>query len=288
MATGWLKSLHCKSNAVEDVYLPKRMAPAKILHAPAFSCRSSSQALRDALFLISHKLPPPPNNPPSPTSSSSPAKTSQRNRSQTLSKTLNPKPKSRPKPKAKQSTVTSSPPATLPLPTLDNLPQSHSSRRVVEIIFRSSWSSLGAPFPGEIEMLFRVHNPPLAVARFEECRAAVRSRADDPRCAADGNEMMRFHSSFAAGGEIYDAGVARCAVGKLEGVRTFAGSGAAHENSGRGTGRRAMLVCRVIAGRVRDPFGPNSEADSVCLGKSELLVIDPRAVLPCFLIIYKV
>ncbi|CAM8881590.1 unnamed protein product [Rhodiola kirilowii] len=53
-----------------------------------------------------------------------------------------------------------------------------------------------------------------------------------------------------------------------------------------------MIVCRVIAGRVGKRVGLVSEehrvgADSVGGEKGELLVFDYRAVLPCFLIIYK-
>ncbi|KAG1354476.1 hypothetical protein COCNU_07G005880 [Cocos nucifera] len=187
-------------------------------------------------------------------------------------------------------------------PTLAELPVGHSSRRVVEIIFSSSWSARAAAFPGDIEMLFRVHNPPRTVARFEEYRAAVRARcaaarSDDSRCAADGNEMMRFHCApnspgSAAGDAIFDGRVACCEVwsprGKSEGIRTFAGSGRAHEIGGGGAGRRAMLVSRVIAGRVRAESDPESAGESLALGKGELAVFDPRAVLPCFLIIYRV
>ncbi|KAK8963846.1 hypothetical protein KSP40_PGU011924 [Platanthera guangdongensis] len=287
MTSGWAKSLHCKSSALEDVYLQRHKAPVKKSGTPAFSCRSSSQALCDVVFLFPNKLPLPKKSHQSPPSSSS-SRHPRRNLPQVQpQQTPKPPPPPKSRPKQKPKSFPSSPSPSAPLPTLADLPTGHSSRRVVEIIFSSSWSPRGAPFPGEIEMLFRVHHPPRAVVRFEEHRAAVRSRAGEPRCAADGNEMMRFHSSVASGG-IYNAGVFPCAVGKLEGVRTFSGSGWAHECAGGGAGRRSMLVCRVIAGRVRDTSSPASEADSICLGKGELLVFNPRAVLPCFLIIYKV
>jgi hypothetical protein len=207
------------------------------------------------------------------------------------------------KPKsAKPATApTSPPPGPLgPLPALTELPAGHSSRQVVEIIFLSSWSPLpssaptmapgGGAFAGEVEMLFRVHNQARAVARFEDYRAAVRARAGGAaRSAADGNEMMRFspappHDSSAS----------------LRVVRTFDGSGGAHSagGSGRGrgaeSGRRAMFLCRVIAGRVAEGGCSEAEADREGYdsarggGKAgELVVFDRRAVLPCFLIIYK-
>ncbi|RRT31489.1 hypothetical protein B296_00058645, partial [Ensete ventricosum] len=169
MATGWVKSLHCKSNAVDDVVYPR-----------------------------------------TPSSSSSSAKK----------------------------------------PLLSSVSCGHTSHAVKDVFPfpNSSWSSsssgaAAAAFPGEIEMLFRVHNPARTVARFEEHRAAVRagaSRSDDARCAADGNEMMRFHCGV-GGGVVYDAGVAcsvvRSAGKKVVGVRTFAGSGGAHASGGGGAGR---------------------------------------------------
>jgi hypothetical protein len=54
-----------------------------------------------------------------------------------------------------------------------------------------------------------------------------------------------------------------------------------------------MFLCRVIAGRVAEGAGAGSEPkehfDSVRVGKGggELVVFDRRAVLPCFLIIYR-
>ncbi|CAL9051631.1 unnamed protein product [Musa banksii] len=294
MATGWVKSLHCKSNAVEDVvYSPTRSSSssssAKKPLLSSVSCSSASHTVKDVILLA-------PNYPSC--SSSIPKKPRHNTRPKSKHKPRTPRPCASP-PSVSASELVG-PARAEPIPTLTELPAGHSSRRVVEIIFSSSWCSSGADgvdgsaaaaaFPSEIEMLFRVHNPARTVARFEEHRASVRARADDARCAADGNEMMRFHSGR-AGGVVYDAGVARSAVWstgrKVEGVRTFAGSGGAHASGGGGAGRRGMLVCRVIAGRVRGESDPEREADSVSLGNGELLVFDPRAVLPCFLIIYK-
>lgn len=60
--------------------------------------------------------------------------------------------------------------------------------------------------------------------------------------------------------------------------------------------KRAMLVCRVIAGRVGcEPDVVDKGYDSL-VGRAdgrleeedELLVYNPRAVLPCFVIVYNV
>ena len=69
--------------------------------------------------------------------------------------------------------------------------------------------------------LFKVTSPARTIARFEEYREAVRSRAgvEDSRCAANGNEMMRFHCS--AEGLVYDAGIVCSATAAGGGIRTF-------------------------------------------------------------------
>ncbi|KAL6847687.1 hypothetical protein ACP4OV_022475 [Aristida adscensionis] len=197
------------------------------------------------------------------------------------------------------------PPQLKPPPPLDaspaflamtELPDGHYSRRVVELIFAAGWT---APPAAEVEALFPLHSAPRAVASFEAARAAARARgaqAKPPRCAADGNEMMRFQCRAAeADGGVICAAVATCSFGggpankSSAAVRTFAGSGAAHAGAGHGAGRRAMLVCRVIAGRVRAAASDDATGyDSVDMGSGELVVLDSRAVLPCFLVIYRV
>ena len=83
---------------------------------------------------------------------------------------------------------------------------------------------------------------------------------------------------------------------------TTATSGKAHDKSGvlvddDNHGKRAMLVCRVIAGRVKknmEGLGTNMEEyDSVAgavgaySNLDELYVFNPRAILPCFVVIYR-
>jgi len=158
-----------------------------------------------------------------------------------------------------------------------------------------------------VEMLFRVHNPARAVARFEDYRAAVRARAGGAsRSAADGNEMMRFSPAPPYVGSSPSSSAAAATTGGGDDgpprIRTFDGSGGAHASAARGppaTGRRAMFLCRVIAGRAAEAAsegtgahhaaaGKDEHFDSVRVGRGgELVVFDRRAVLPCFLIIYK-
>ncbi|KAE8795264.1 hypothetical protein D1007_30003 [Hordeum vulgare] len=184
---------------------------------------------------------------------------------------------------------------------MTELPEGHPSRRVVELIFASGWARADTPWPeAEVEALFRVHGTARALARFEAARAAARARGEavaDARCAADGNEVMRFQCRPAAeaggGSEVICAAVATChAAGAARAVRTFASSAAADAGSAT-EGRRGMLVCRVIAGRVRRAdterhAEDGGEYDSVEAGDGELVVLDRRAVLPCFLVVYRV
>ncbi|KAH7662184.1 ADP-ribosylation-containing protein [Dioscorea alata] len=281
MANWWVKSVSCICNALHDVVSTpspsnntnhsKKKQPL-LLH-PIKRC-NLSHTLQDAVLLLP-KQPPPTIKKPS----------SSRN-----DRCPSPKPYLNPNPSPRSPVPVPHP---MSLPTLTELPAGHSSRRVVGIIFASSWSSRDTPFPGEIEMLFQVHNPTCTLSRFENYRATVRATAEganNGRCAADGNEMMRFQcappssSASATAAAIYDARVVACPTG---GIRTFAGSGLAHESVGGRGRRRSMLVCRVIAGDVRSSTGElRGRFDSLSTERGELFVFDSRAVLPCFLIIY--
>ncbi|KAJ9165981.1 hypothetical protein P3X46_020788 [Hevea brasiliensis] len=203
-----------------------------------------------------------------------------------------------------------------------------SGRNIVEIIFKSSWLKKDNSIC-KIERILKVHNTQRTIQRFEDCRDVVKTRAlnstkKNPRCAADGNELLRFHCTsltcaLGAGGSSNLCGsIPGCGVcttirhgfqGKeCKGVRTTASSGMAHDSLiGCTDGRRAMLVCRVIAGRVKrvaeDAPPPEEDTaasagggsyDSVagCAGiysnLEELFVFNPRAILPCFVVIYSV
>ncbi|XP_038973312.1 uncharacterized protein LOC103719889 isoform X2 [Phoenix dactylifera] len=230
-----------------------------------------------------------------------------------------------------------------------------SGRNIVEIIFKSSWQKKDHPIC-KIERILKVHTNQRTIARFEDYRNAVKGRAllhlhaasaaagglrqpltnkKNPRCAADGNELLRFHcttlacslgargstalcsSAAAAIGAAAPCGV--CAIirhgfGRAHhphGVRTTASSGRAHDcglpssgaaGGGGGGGLRAMLVCRVIAGRILRPGDADPVVDdaydSVAGGPGpgdggayatleELFVANPRAILPCFVVIYR-
>ncbi|KAF0928662.1 hypothetical protein E2562_006095 [Oryza meyeriana var. granulata] len=294
MATAWVRSLSCRSYGVADAVVSP--SPSKKLQSPpmpmlpAVSC-AAAEDVRDSVAFLRHN-----------------AKKPRQERRRAAEERPRREPRPRPRPKKKPKQVEAAAVAFMPSPalasapavssaflTMAELPKGHSSRRVVELIFSSGWgvAASAAPEPA-VEAMFRVHSAARAVARFEETRAAARAHGAAARCGADGNEMMRFQCRAAAGpGGVFGAGVATCRLGATDtAVRTFAGSGAAHASAGACPGRRAMLVCRVIAGRVRPAHDHSrhhaSDYDSVDMGNGELVVLDSRAVLPCFLIIYKV
>lgn len=257
MPNGWIKftSLHCKSKAFDDVY-----------DFNSYSCRKSSHCSKDVIDTRIGK------------------------------KNLKPDPKlrrlksCRAEPELNPSTRTRRSKSARTSDALTELPDGHPSRNVVEIIFQSSWSP--DEFPSRVEMIYKVENGSRTVTRFEEYREVVKSRAgikgdregtceEDVRCLADGNEMMRFYPLP----DGVNGGAWAFSGGKSQAVCTFSSSGEAHASGGGGGGRRAMLICRVIAGQVANRIGFGS--DSVAGRDGELYVFDTRAVLPCFLIIFR-
>ncbi|KAF0904649.1 hypothetical protein E2562_036022 [Oryza meyeriana var. granulata] len=215
------------------------------------------------------------------------------------------------------------------------LVEGDSSRKVVEIICKAGWPKSENAL-GRVERVLKVHNAERSVARFEEFRETVKGRAarlpkKHPRCLADGNELLRFHATtlscslgagnssslctsgscsvcriirhgFSATREVKDGvGVFTTSTSKraLEGIQeTDAGAGDEAEAANAGV-RKALLVCRVVAGRIHRPLENLQEVaaqpgfDSVA-GKvgayasiEELYLLNPRALLPCFVVICK-
>lgn len=207
-----------------------------------------------------------------------------------------------------------------------------SSRKIVEIICRTSLLKSESSCV-RIERVFKVHNTQRTLSRFEEYREAVKLKASKlpkkhPRCLADGNELLRFHGatvSCALGSSNGASSLCasdKCAVCRIirhgfsarkegsragVGVFTTSTSGRAFESieaskpddDGNGAVRKALLVCRVIAGRVHKPldnikeFVGQTGFDSLA-GKvgpysniEELYLLNPRALLPCFVVICK-
>ncbi|XP_057954752.1 uncharacterized protein LOC131148834 [Malania oleifera] len=207
-----------------------------------------------------------------------------------------------------------------------------SGKNIVRIIFKTGWTEKDKT--PKIHRILKIHNSPKILARFEEYRESVKLNAArhcvalrrDERCIADGNELLRFHCStflceLGQNGNSGICGHQYCSVcgiiragfsPKMDGISTLSNSWRAHvaipddveqEFAFMGV-KRAMLVCRVVAGRVgldqdvdADLDKEDGGFDSVVgrgagphhrLDEEELLVFNPRAVLPCFVIVYGV
>ncbi|XP_073147212.1 uncharacterized protein [Henckelia pumila] len=211
---------------------------------------------------------------------------------------------------------------------LTELLEGDSSRKIVEIICRSSWLK-AENHHVRIDKILKVHNMQKNLARFEEYREVVKLKASKlakkhPRCIADGNELLRFYGttlgcSLGINGSSDLCVSDKCCVcriirngsfGKREltggiGVFTTSTSWRALEcvEPDRGRDdlfvRKALIVCRVIAGRVHKPLeniqemagqtGFDSLAGKVGVYSNieELYLLNPRALLPCFVVICK-
>ncbi|KVI02172.1 uncharacterized protein LOC112501080 [Cynara cardunculus var. scolymus] len=206
------------------------------------------------------------------------------------------------------------------------LMEGDSSRKIVEIICRSSWLK-SENSSVRIEKVLKVHNMQKTLARFEEYRELVKTKASKlpkkhPRCLADGNELLRFYGttiacSLGINGDSSLCISDKCCVCRIirngfsttkelkggVGVFTTSTSARAFESievsdDGPDT-RRALMVCRVIAGRVHRPLeniqeiAGQSGFDSLAgkvglhLNIEDLYLLSPKALLPCFVVICK-
>ncbi|GJN28550.1 hypothetical protein PR202_gb16690 [Eleusine coracana subsp. coracana] len=197
------------------------------------------------------------------------------------------------------------------------------SRNIVEIIFQSSWLRKKEAPVCRIERVLKVQSSDRTVKRFEQYKESIKEKASNvqgkknARCVADGNELLRFYSTTftcalgAAGGtalcralstQCKLCGIVRDGF-RVDGegkIATMATSGRAHDTAELLSDgeKKAMLVCRVVAGRVkrdadtRSSQGSDCDSVSPCSSEGlysdldELFVFNPRAILPCFVVIY--
>ncbi|XLS88163.1 hypothetical protein HN51_038329 [Arachis hypogaea] len=180
-----------------------------------------------------------------------------------------------------------------------------------------------------IECVLKVLTTPQTLASFEECRESVRNIAENmqPRCIADGNEVMRFYGTTIACSlglvnysSILTCTLEQCGLCQIlkhgfnanqefygeRGVLTTATSDQAFDSiilfeyneEALPILRKCVIVCRVIAGRVHNPLqeiqeetdsGFDSFIKKISRDSSdieELCILNPRAILPCFVVIY--
>ncbi|BBH01903.1 zinc finger protein-related protein [Prunus dulcis] len=203
------------------------------------------------------------------------------------------------------------------------LMEGDSSRKIVEIICRTSWLK-SENNCGRIERVLKVHNMQRTLARFEEYREMVKMKASKlpkkhPRCIADGNELLRFYGTTVACSLGLNSSSSLCVSEKCCVCRIIRNGFSAKKELKEGVGvfttstsgraiqileedpsiRKALIVCRVIAGRVHKPLeniqeiagqtGFDSLAGKMGLYSNieELYLLNPRALLPCFVVICK-
>ncbi|KAI9120303.1 hypothetical protein K1719_007336 [Acacia pycnantha] len=207
------------------------------------------------------------------------------------------------------------------------------TRQIIETICRTTSSTDSqTKKTGQIESVLKVQNTPRTFGRFEEYREMIKNNAErsdkkkQPRCLVDGNELLRFHgttltcslgingsSSSSSSGLCTSKDCCVCQIlrhcsftinqfhGSF-GVHTTPTCDKAFESIGSldsESQRKSVMVCRVIAGRVRfsseeeieeseisglDSLAEKRNGDSEI---EELYVLDPRAILPCFVLTYK-
>lgn len=210
--------------------------------------------------------------------------------------------------------------------TVTELVEGDSSRKIVEIICRSSWLK-PENHCGRIEKVLKVHNMQKMLVQFEEYREMVKIQASKlqtkhPRCIADGNELLRFYGTTVACSLGINGCTSLCLSDKCCVCRIIKNGPSSKKELKRGIGvfttstsqralesididendhtlRKALIVCRVIAGRVHKPLeniheiagqsGFDSLAGKVGLHSNieELYLLNPRALLPCFVVICK-
>ncbi|KAL9255071.1 HEAT-STRESS-ASSOCIATED 32-like protein [Drosera capensis] len=203
------------------------------------------------------------------------------------------------------------------------------SRKIIEKILKTGWSS-SSSMNQHIESILKVRNLQTRLTQFEEYRETVKIRATRspkrylPRCCADGNELLRFHGTTTACSLGQNSNglctLEKCNVCNILrhgysskrhwdrnrlGMFTASSSEVAYrhaEANTRGHGiKTALIICRVIAGRVQMPTAAEGSIkerrrlgfDSVawkmghCSCFEELYSLSPGAILPCFVIIFK-
>ncbi|KAE8666727.1 putative WD-repeat protein [Hibiscus syriacus] len=213
---------------------------------------------------------------------------------------------------------------------VSQLTDGDSGNNIVRIIFKTGWTDkVKNP---EIHHILKIHNSSKILTRFEEYRELVKAKAArngaigrrDERCIADGNELLRFNcstfmcdlglngsSSICTQQYCNACGIIKSGFSpKMDGISTLSTSWRAHmaipedveEEFKFMNVKRAMLVCRVVAGRVGSEgeeidkeaggfdsvIGRGGNGAYAKLDDEELLVFNPRAVLPCFIIVYTV
>ncbi|KAJ9182570.1 hypothetical protein P3X46_006551 [Hevea brasiliensis] len=192
------------------------------------------------------------------------------------------------------------------------------ARNITEMIFHRASASPSKP-SRKIRRVFRVKNSIEILERFEKYREKVKETAykqqkTHPRSTVDGNELLRFYGTTMSCYSEKSIRVSElckdptCRVCRMiqcnfdteytrkNGIRLSTNSEELSENMinlSKLKMERAAIVCRIIAGTVVNKV--NNRVKEECesiesetqYAKSESLIVrNPSAVLPCFVIVF--
>lgn len=194
------------------------------------------------------------------------------------------------------------------------------SRKVIEKILQCALPNTKSSKILKIKRVFRVKNSPEVVDNFEKYRDMVKQKAKkteyrQPRSVVDGNELLCFYVTTMTchGGQIElfstpcehsDCNLCQTISSSFDtkytkrfGIQLCMSSEALSKSitavsKGKNT-KRVVIICRIIAGRIRAIKDRTSEDDydsvrnfaGFCFNSEHLIVKNPNAVLPCFFVV---
>lgn len=194
-----------------------------------------------------------------------------------------------------------------------------SSRKIIEKILGDALLNPSKKIL-KIRKIFRVKNSPEVVEKFEKYRDMVKQKAKEagykhPRNLVDGNELLCFYVTtmtchnrqpeLASGPcELSDCNLCQIICSRFHikcterlGIQLSTSSKALSESiaavSKGKNSKKAVIICRIIAGRIKSMKDRTSEDeyDSIrnykgfCFNSEHLIVKNPNALLPCFVVV---
>ncbi|KAK4439723.1 hypothetical protein Salat_0307200 [Sesamum alatum] len=185
------------------------------------------------------------------------------------------------------------------------------SRNVILMIYRAS-SANPTKCSRKIKRVLKVKNSPNIIEEFEKYRETVKSTSYDhhPRSMVDGNEILQFYGTTISCCDRKTQLVSElcrdptCRVCRIvqsgfntfyniqHGIRLSMSSEDMSEDlsavAKNKNADKAVIICRTIAGRVMDVEDGECESvgDGLSVKPQSLVLRNPTAVLPCFVIVF--
>ncbi|KAJ7963688.1 C2H2-like zinc finger protein [Quillaja saponaria] len=186
------------------------------------------------------------------------------------------------------------------------------SRNIVEMIFWKAWMNTSKP-KRKIKTVYRVSNSIEVLERFEKYRENVKKKAYGhyamhPRSTVDGNELLRFYGTTMSCCQGKSKKVSElckdpsCQVCRIiqsnfetestkkNGIQLSTSSQELSDYTITTTEaknmKRAVIICRAIAGSIIHVNGGEYGEKRHHFNYGNLVVRNPSAVLPCFVIVF--